>query len=276
MPQFGGVLRVARAVAWEFARQHGRAPDAEQFRAIERFARFVTLNGADTRPVDPALLLQGVGGAGARRRGGAAPDPARDRPGAGPLRRAAQPDTRAGAGGGVPGAAAPAERGSGAVRDGRGDRGHPGADTGLDQGGPDPLPRRDAPGRGAGRPRAPWRPWPPARSAARPGSRWSCCPRRNGRASPTGCAGRTASRCSGRTAPNGTPARRSSPWRSGSWRRRRNPARRAWTPRRRRGCSARTRSGSRRSFSPRRPPRRRPGPPAAGCGWIRPRPPGTC
>ena len=53
------VLRVARAVAWEFARQHGRAPDAEQFQAIERFARFVTLNGADTRPVDPALLLRG-------------------------------------------------------------------------------------------------------------------------------------------------------------------------------------------------------------------------
>jgi TrwC relaxase len=53
------VLRVARAVGWEFARQYGRAPDAEQFRAIERFARFVTLNGADTRPVDPALLLKG-------------------------------------------------------------------------------------------------------------------------------------------------------------------------------------------------------------------------
>jgi TrwC relaxase/AAA domain len=53
------VLRVACAVGWEFARQYGRAPDAEQFRAIERFARFVTLNGADTRPVDPALLLRG-------------------------------------------------------------------------------------------------------------------------------------------------------------------------------------------------------------------------
>ena len=54
-----GVPRTARAVAWEFTRQHGRAPDAEQFRAIERFARFVTLNGADTRQVDPALLLKG-------------------------------------------------------------------------------------------------------------------------------------------------------------------------------------------------------------------------
>ena len=53
------MLRVARAVAWEFARQHGRAPNAEQFQAIERFARFVTLNGADTRQVDPALLLRG-------------------------------------------------------------------------------------------------------------------------------------------------------------------------------------------------------------------------
>jgi hypothetical protein len=58
-PAVQEVLRVARAVAWEFARQHGRAPDAEQFQAIERFARFVTLNGADTRPVDPALLLKG-------------------------------------------------------------------------------------------------------------------------------------------------------------------------------------------------------------------------
>ena len=53
------VLRVARAIAWEFARQHGQAPDAEQFRRIEQFARFITLNGADTRPVDPELLLRG-------------------------------------------------------------------------------------------------------------------------------------------------------------------------------------------------------------------------
>ena len=53
------VLRVARAIGWEFARQHGRAPDADEFRRIERFARFITLNGADTRPVEPALLLQG-------------------------------------------------------------------------------------------------------------------------------------------------------------------------------------------------------------------------
>ena len=53
------VLRVARAIAWEFARQHGQAPDAEQFRRIEQFTRFITLNGADTRPVDPELLLRG-------------------------------------------------------------------------------------------------------------------------------------------------------------------------------------------------------------------------
>jgi hypothetical protein len=53
------VLRVARAIAWEFARQRGQAPDAEQFRRIEQFARFVTLNGTDTRPVDPELLLHG-------------------------------------------------------------------------------------------------------------------------------------------------------------------------------------------------------------------------
>ncbi len=53
------VLQVARAIAWEFARQHGRAPDAEQFRAIERFACFITMNGTDTRPVEPELLLKG-------------------------------------------------------------------------------------------------------------------------------------------------------------------------------------------------------------------------
>jgi TrwC relaxase/AAA domain len=53
------MLQVARAIGWEFARQHGRAPDADEFARIERFARFITLNGADTRPVEPALLLQG-------------------------------------------------------------------------------------------------------------------------------------------------------------------------------------------------------------------------
>ena len=46
-------------IGQEFARQHGRAPDAAEFRRIERFARFITLNGADTRPVEPELLLRG-------------------------------------------------------------------------------------------------------------------------------------------------------------------------------------------------------------------------
>ena len=270
------VLRVARAIGWEFARQHGRAPDADEFRRIERFARFITLNGADTRPVEPALLLRGWQAQERADARGAVSDPARDRPGASPLRPATRTCAGAGAGGGVPRTTARFERGSGAVPDGRGDRGHPGADTSVDQGGPDPLP-----GRGASRPgrwptAPPWRPSPPARSPARPGNGWSCCPRRNGRASPTGCAARTANRCSGRTAPNGTPARRSSPSRNGSWRRRRNPARRTWTPRWRRGCSARTWSGSRRSSSPEQTPRRWPERPGAGCGWIRLPPPGTC
>jgi hypothetical protein len=53
------VLRAARAIGWEFARQHGRAPDADEFARIERFARFITLSGTDTRPVEPALLLRG-------------------------------------------------------------------------------------------------------------------------------------------------------------------------------------------------------------------------
>jgi hypothetical protein len=53
------VLRVARAIGSEFARWHGRAPDAEEFARIERFARFITLNGTGTRPVEPELLLQG-------------------------------------------------------------------------------------------------------------------------------------------------------------------------------------------------------------------------
>ena len=100
------VLRVARMIGQEFARQHGRAPDAAEFRRIERFARFITLNGADTRPVEPGAAPARVGGARARRCAGAVSDPARDRPRAGPLRPAARPGAAAGAGGGVPGAAA--------------------------------------------------------------------------------------------------------------------------------------------------------------------------
>ena len=46
-------LRVARMIGQEFARLHGRSPDAAEFRRIKRFARFITLNGADTRPVEP-------------------------------------------------------------------------------------------------------------------------------------------------------------------------------------------------------------------------------
>src|SRR6202034_4038093 len=55
----GAVLRVARMIGREFGRQRGRGPDADEFRRIERFARFITLNGADTRPVEPELLLRG-------------------------------------------------------------------------------------------------------------------------------------------------------------------------------------------------------------------------
>jgi hypothetical protein len=90
----GAVLRVARAIGWEFARQHGRAPDAAEFRRIERFARFITLNGTDTRPVEPGLLLRGWQAqeradaqaqyqirreiAGAQARSGPPPEPARE------------------------------------------------------------------------------------------------------------------------------------------------------------------------------------------------------
>ena len=58
-PAAGAVLRVARMIGREFARQHGRAPDEAEFLRIERFARFITLNGAETRPVEPELLLRG-------------------------------------------------------------------------------------------------------------------------------------------------------------------------------------------------------------------------
>jgi AAA domain len=50
---------VARMIGRECTRQHGRVPDAAEFRRIERFARFITLNGADTRPAEPELLLRG-------------------------------------------------------------------------------------------------------------------------------------------------------------------------------------------------------------------------
>ena len=52
------VRQVVQAIGAEYAREHGAGPDAEQMARIERFARFITLRGADTRPVDPALLLR--------------------------------------------------------------------------------------------------------------------------------------------------------------------------------------------------------------------------
>jgi hypothetical protein len=50
---------VARAISLEFARQNSRAPSEAEFARMERFASFITLRGADLRPVDPVLLLQG-------------------------------------------------------------------------------------------------------------------------------------------------------------------------------------------------------------------------
>jgi hypothetical protein len=52
------VQQTARGIAWAFAREHGRAPGRSEFVRMERFASFITLRGADPRPVDPALLLR--------------------------------------------------------------------------------------------------------------------------------------------------------------------------------------------------------------------------
>ena len=52
------VRQVVQAIGAEYARERGVGPDAEQMARIERFARFITLRGADTRPADPALLLR--------------------------------------------------------------------------------------------------------------------------------------------------------------------------------------------------------------------------
>jgi hypothetical protein len=57
------VRRVARSISLEFARQHGRAPDRAEFARIERFVSFVTLRGADLRPVEATELVQGPLGA---------------------------------------------------------------------------------------------------------------------------------------------------------------------------------------------------------------------
>jgi len=53
------LLRLARSIAWEFERQHGRAPDQAQFARMVRFVSFMTLRGRDARPADPAQLLRG-------------------------------------------------------------------------------------------------------------------------------------------------------------------------------------------------------------------------
>ena len=270
------VLRVARAIGWEFARQHGRAPDADEFRRIERFARFITLNGTDTRPVEPGLLLRGWEAqeradaqaqyqirreiARAQARSGPPPEPARER-----ARAVAYP---------VP--TARSERGSGAIRDGRGDRGHPGSHFGVDQGGPDPLPGRSSSGRGDGRPGHPGDPRLPraqrrgrgtggaavrAGMAARPrrvaprGRRIGVPAARRRTLRQPGAAhpGRTAPGASART-------RRAAPGPCGG------------------GAAARRGRGAAPGATPARSRRRGVGRdrPGAGCGWIRPPPPGTC
>jgi hypothetical protein len=53
------VQQTARGIAWAYAREHGRAPSRAQYAQMERFASFITLRGADPRPVDPELLLRG-------------------------------------------------------------------------------------------------------------------------------------------------------------------------------------------------------------------------
>ncbi len=53
------VQQTARGIARAYAREHGRAPSRAQYAQMERFASFITLRGADPRPVDPRLLLCG-------------------------------------------------------------------------------------------------------------------------------------------------------------------------------------------------------------------------
>ncbi len=54
----GAVLRVAREMALEFARQHGRDLDRVELERMESFASFVTLGGSEAVSADPALLLR--------------------------------------------------------------------------------------------------------------------------------------------------------------------------------------------------------------------------
>jgi hypothetical protein len=53
------VQQTAKRIAWAYASEHGRAPSRAEYAQMERFAGFITLRGADPRPVDPGLLLRG-------------------------------------------------------------------------------------------------------------------------------------------------------------------------------------------------------------------------
>ena len=52
------VRSLARSIAAEFARRHGRAPDPFELARLERFASFVTRRGSETGSADPVLLLR--------------------------------------------------------------------------------------------------------------------------------------------------------------------------------------------------------------------------
>jgi hypothetical protein len=54
----GEARRMARSIASEFARRHGRAPDRLELARIERFASFVTRRGSEPVSADPVLLLR--------------------------------------------------------------------------------------------------------------------------------------------------------------------------------------------------------------------------
>jgi hypothetical protein len=53
------VLAAARAIGWEHARRYGRAPGPAEAASIQRWARFVTVNGTRAPDADPARLLDG-------------------------------------------------------------------------------------------------------------------------------------------------------------------------------------------------------------------------
>jgi len=62
--QRAAVLAVARAIGWEHARRYGRAPDAAEAVSIQRWARFLAVNGTRSPDADPARLLDGWEAAG--------------------------------------------------------------------------------------------------------------------------------------------------------------------------------------------------------------------